>query len=161
MWATILTLLIAGALLLVVEVFIPGLIVGTIGTLALIAATVLTYTHYGTATGNLLLIVEIVAGVLFMVWWLCYLPRSSFARRWSLSAVDSSTVKKEPSTLVGQSGTALSTLRPAGFADIGGQRLNVVAEGELIPSGHRVRVIHVEGNRVVVRREETSPQISA
>lgn len=155
MWPIILTLLITGALLLFVEVFVPGLIVGTAGTLALIAATVLTYTHYGTTAGNLLLLAEMVLGALFVGWWLCYLPRSSFARRWSLGAVVSSTVEKEPSTLLGQTGTARSPLRPAGIAEIAGQRLDVLTEGDLIPSGHRIRVIKVEGNRIIVRREET------
>ena len=161
MWPTILTLLIAGVLLLVVEVFVPGLIVGTAGALALIAATILTYTHYGTGTGNLLLAAEIAGGVVFILWWLMYVPHSSFARRWSLGASVDATVKSEASTLIGQSGTAVSPLRPAGIAEVGGRRLDVVTEGDLIPVGHRVRVITVEGNRIVVRREENSPEISA
>ena len=161
MWPTILTLLIAGVLLLVVEVFVPGLIVGTAGALALIAATILTYTHYGAHAGNLLLAAEIAGGVVFIFWWLRYVPHSSFARRWSLGASVDASVKSEASTLIGQSGTEVSPLRPSGIAEVGGIRLDVVTEGDLIPVGHRVRVITVEGNRIVVRREESSHEVSA
>lgn len=161
MWPTILTLLIAGVLLLVVEVFVPGLIVGTAGACALIAATILTYTHYGVSAGNLLLLAEIVGGVIFFLWWLRYVPRSSFARRLSLSATVGAAVSSEEAALVGQSGTAISTLRPSGIVEVEGTRLDVVTEGELISPGERVRVIKVEGNRIVVRREENTPEVSA
>lgn len=161
MWPTILTLLIAGVLLLVVEVFVPGLIVGTAGALALIAATILTYTNYGATAGHIVLATEIAGGVIFVFWWLTYVPHSSIARRWSLGASVDATVKSEASTLIGQSGTAVSPLRPAGIAEVGGRRLDVVTEGDLIPVGHRIRVINVEGSRIVVRREEISPEVSA
>jgi membrane-bound serine protease (ClpP class) len=55
----------------------------------------------------------------------------------------------------------LSLLRPAGFAEIDGERVDVVAEGEMIEAGVPVVVSRMEGNRIVVRRrraprEETS-----
>ena len=40
--------------------------------------------------------------------------------------------------------------RPAGFAEIGGQRVDVVTRGENIEAGAVVKVLEVEGNRVVV-----------
>jgi membrane-bound serine protease (ClpP class) len=45
-------------------------------------------------------------------------------------------------------------LRPAGSAEFGDQRLDVVSDGDLVPKGSRVRVNHVEGSRVVVERIE-------
>ena len=53
--------------------------------------------------------------------------------------------------LLGAEGTARSYLRPAGVADIGNKRVNVVTEGQMVARGTRVKVVHVEGNRVVVR----------
>jgi membrane-bound serine protease (ClpP class) len=54
--------------------------------------------------------------------------------------------------LVGKTGVAASTLRPAGIADIDGKRVDVVSDGEFIEPGESIRVDHVDGNRVVVRR---------
>ncbi len=48
-------------------------------------------------------------------------------------------------------GIALTPLRPSGSAEIEGHRLDVVTEGEFIHTGMRVKVIKVEGSRVVVK----------
>jgi membrane-bound serine protease (ClpP class) len=57
--------------------------------------------------------------------------------------------------LVGKDGVAESMLRPAGVARLDGRRVDVVTRGEMIQAGERVRVLAVEGNRVVVARAET------
>ncbi|MCL4440895.1 MAG: hypothetical protein M1609_10005 [Firmicutes bacterium] len=51
----------------------------------------------------------------------------------------------------GKKGTALTPLRPSGTAEISGERLDVVTEGNFIPSGAPVEVVRVEGTRVVVK----------
>ena len=56
--------------------------------------------------------------------------------------------------LVGQSGTTSSPLRPAGHAQIGGRRVDVVSRGEHLDEGTAVVVLEVRGNRVVVGRAE-------
>lgn len=60
-------------------------------------------------------------------------------------------VETDPS-LVGMEGKALSVLRPAGIALIGDERLDVVSEGGYIEKGSSLKVIHVSGARVVVRK---------
>ena len=50
----------------------------------------------------------------------------------------------------GETGRALTVLRPAGIAEIGGRRLDVVTRGEFIPEGEALRVETVEGSRIVV-----------
>jgi membrane-bound serine protease (ClpP class) len=52
--------------------------------------------------------------------------------------------------LAGKEGLASTVLRPSGIAEIAGRRVDVVAEGRFIEAGERIRVIKVEGNRVVV-----------
>ena len=52
---------------------------------------------------------------------------------------------------VGKEGETTTVLRPSGMADVEGIRLNVVSEGEYIPNGTKVRVVRVDGARVVVR----------
>lgn len=55
----------------------------------------------------------------------------------------------------GKTGKALTTLRPSGVAEVFGQRLDVVTEGEFIQAGTAIEVIRVEGGRVVVRAVES------
>ena len=58
--------------------------------------------------------------------------------------------EQDPDLLTKQ-GVAISTLRPAGRAQIDGQLIDVVSEGEFINPGTTVEVIEVSGNKVVVR----------
>ena len=48
-------------------------------------------------------------------------------------------------------GIATSVLRPTGIADFDGVRLNVSSEGDYIPAGTKVRIIKVEGAKILVK----------
>ena len=61
------------------------------------------------------------------------------------------TLSEQPRSLVGQEGTALTGLRPAGKAKINGRLIDVVSDGPFIPQDRRIEVVAVSGNRVVVR----------
>ncbi len=54
--------------------------------------------------------------------------------------------------LLGKEGSTKSDLHPGGIAVIDGRRVDVVTEGGMIAKGQSIRVIEVEGNRVVVRQ---------
>jgi membrane-bound serine protease (ClpP class) len=53
---------------------------------------------------------------------------------------------------LGRMGRATTPLRPAGIAEIEGQRVDVVSNGELIEAGATVVVSRADGNRIVVQR---------
>jgi membrane-bound serine protease (ClpP class) len=55
--------------------------------------------------------------------------------------------------LLGAEGVATTALRPAGKARIGGERVDVVTEGDYVEAGVAVVVVAVEGARVVVRKK--------
>ena len=54
--------------------------------------------------------------------------------------------------LRGATGSAITTLRPAGVAFLNGDQYDVVSDGEFIPAGREIYVVHVEGRKIVVRR---------
>jgi len=56
--------------------------------------------------------------------------------------------------MAGRTGTALTTLRPAGRADFAGVLIDVVSNGDFIEKGTCVRVLEVSGSRVVVEPVE-------
>ncbi|CAN5565349.1 hypothetical protein BH09CHL1_BH09CHL1_34740 [soil metagenome] len=55
-------------------------------------------------------------------------------------------------SLVGVSGIAVTPLHPSGTAEIGGSRIDVVAEGDFIDEGDVIVVVLDEGYRRVVQR---------
>lgn len=63
-----------------------------------------------------------------------------------------SVVLDDPPAELGEQGVALTTLRPSGKAEMDGRVVDVVADGGFIAQGERVRVIAIDGLRVVVER---------
>jgi len=57
----------------------------------------------------------------------------------------------EPLVRLGDVGTALTKLRPAGKAMINGRRVDVVTQGQMLDEGCSIEVVEVSSNRVVVR----------
>lgn len=154
----------AGILLLLTEAFVlPGFgIAGILGILAFLAAIMLSTVGDGASFEALInaatrLGISMVVAILASLLLLRFLPRTRFGRHLILQTEleAGSGFTSEPARehdLVGQTGTATTTLRPAGIANIEGQRIDVVSDGEYIEAGSPVRVDHVDGNRVVVRR---------
>lgn len=68
--------------------------------------------------------------------------RQEIAKRESLRSYDH---------LVGEIGTVLTPLRPAGKIRVGDQFVDVVADGEIVDVGERVEVVSARGNHIVVR----------
>ncbi len=58
----------------------------------------------------------------------------------------------EHEALLGKEGVASTPLRPSGMGLIDGRRVNVAADGEFIERDCPIKVVEVEGNRVVVRK---------
>jgi membrane-bound serine protease (ClpP class) len=159
-----LLLVAAGIILLAFEIFvIPGFgIAGTLGILAILAGLVLSLVGAGdTATfilkaaGRVVgsLAVALIASLVL----LRFLPRLPFGRRLILetglsAARGFASPPEGDSRWLGKRGRASSTLRPAGIAEIEGERVDVVSEGELIDAGQFIEVTRVDGNRIVVRR---------
>jgi membrane-bound serine protease (ClpP class) len=54
---------------------------------------------------------------------------------------------------IGDSGIAMTLLRPSGKVKIKNQIFDVVAEGEFIKKGSPVKIIGIQGNRVIVSRK--------
>ncbi|HKE00911.1 MAG TPA: NfeD family protein, partial [Planctomycetota bacterium] len=87
-------------------------------------------------------------------------PRTPWGRRMILAgptfAKDPAATDPRVRDLLDKSGVAVSYLRPSGIAEIEGRRVDVVADGELLPAGTRLRVTRLDGNRVVVARATDS-----
>ncbi len=59
---------------------------------------------------------------------------------------------------LGRTGVAMTALRPSGTAVFDDLRLDVVSSGDMISRGSRVKIIQVEGNRIIVEQIEPSEE---
>jgi membrane-bound serine protease (ClpP class) len=147
--ALVVALMVCGMILLIAEVaIIPGFGVAGMSAAGLIVGGVLfAWARFGVTwgVGSLLLSGAATGAVLVLA------PRTRAGRHLVLStALRSPATSEARAALVGREGRAITALRPAGAVEIDGQRLDVVTEGVFVDAGQPVRVLSVEGARIVV-----------
>ncbi len=147
-------LLIAGLFLVGAEIFVPGGILGVMGGVALLLAIIIAFPAFGAFWGLISAVSVILLVGLVMFLWIKLFPKTSLGKKMTVSTDlhDSKATEDGLSDLINKTGTALSDLRPSGFAMIDGRRTDVVTEGQMISKGEEVEVIEIEGNRVVVAK---------
>ena len=150
-------LFLTGIVLIIVEAFvIPGFgVAGAAGLAALVAGIVLTA---GSITQGLisLVVALAVAAAAILLSFKFGRTRKVWEKLILSVSMDKQSGYSAPSVslqqYLGREGTALTTLRPSGTVEVDGERLDVVAEGSYIAKDTPVRIIKVEGARVVVRQ---------
>lgn len=147
-----------GVLLMVLEVFMPGFGLPGISGIALsIASIVLTWTRFGglAALGLTLIILAVMA--IFISIALRSAANGKISKS-SLILNDTESVEKGYSAaddmdiFLNREGTASTALRPAGIGEFDGVRLNVLTEGDYIPENTNIKIVQVDGSRILVKR---------
>jgi membrane-bound serine protease (ClpP class) len=153
-------LLVIGIALLGVELFVtPGFGVGGIlGVLALLGGTGVAWVMLGPAWGALVVVLTVaVSTALFIAAMKTGVIKRRLVLEQSLVR-GQGTESEELRGLVGAPGVAHSDLRPAGIAEIEGKRIDVVSDGGFLERGTPIRVVAVDGPRVVVARDAARQQ---
>ena len=138
-------------LLLLIEIIIPGGIIGIIGLICIVTGVVLGFLQ-SAVLGFALSSGVLVLGVIVFNLWVKFFPKTSIGKEIFLDkdAKDWQGYEKSNKELLGLSGITHTALRPSGLAVINDQRVDVVTQGELIDKGEPIKVLEVEGNRIVV-----------
>ena len=86
-----------------------------------------------------------------------FLPKTTFYNRLVLGtsgpsgpSLSATSIDSPALVKTGETGVAKSILRPSGKAMFGDRMLDVVTDGEFVDSGSRIKVIAIEGARIVV-----------
>jgi membrane-bound serine protease (ClpP class) len=149
-----------GFVALFLELFVPAAgVIGAMGIVCMVVATVFAYRSMGTGVGTVFLAGILIGTPAMIMLGLKAFPKSFIGKRLILhqsmeqeSGFSSSDVEAYRE-LLGREGVAATTLRPAGMAVIGNRKYSVVTGGEMIQKDEAVRVVKVEGNRIVVRKK--------
>lgn len=152
--------LIAGLIMLVIEMFTPG--VGAPGVVGLVclAAVVVLQIGWGSPKIGLLIVAIVLVILLLMLLWFIRsfqkgrLSRSPIVLHDSIDSDSAPVTKDEKSDLVGKRGTSLTPLRPSGIAEIGGVRVNVSTTGAFIGADKAVIVVGANGFDVLVQEAD-------
>ncbi|MDV7765146.1 nodulation protein NfeD [Peribacillus sp. CSMR9] len=149
-----LAMFIIGVILVLVEFFIPGGIIGLLGFTAIVGSLFLASGDPVHMTISLLIAVT-VSILVFILLVKVFGKQMKFFRKMILT--DATKTEQgyvsNPNRvdLLGVEGKALTDLRPSGTALIKDERVDVVTEGSFISKGSSIMIVKVEGSRVVVR----------
>lgn len=141
-------LLSLGYVLLLLEIFVPGGVLGILGILGVVYGCYVAFglgPSWGFAAVGLSAVLTFIGVRVFI--------RSRTAKKMVLDVPEAREWKANDESLgnlIGKSGRTLTPLRPAGLAEIDEERIDVVADNEFIDADVAIRVFEVEGNRVVV-----------
>ncbi|MBB6445980.1 membrane-bound ClpP family serine protease [Bacillus benzoevorans] len=149
-----LVLFAAGIILILLEMVLPGGIIGIIGFGAFLASFFLAAGNFVHMAFSLLIAftVSILASIVMIK---VYDRKMKFFKK--LILTDATTTEsgyvsnRNRTELLGIIGMALTDLRPSGTVLVEDERIDVVSEGSFIAKGTKVKFIKVEGSRIVVR----------
>jgi membrane-bound serine protease (ClpP class) len=150
-------LLALGLVLIVLELMFPTLgALGVAAALCIIGAIAVAFSQDKQAGVWFLVATAVLVPTALMIG-LKLLPNSPVGKyliNRGTTITDTAAVDVRDRALLGKTGVAENFLRPAGTIHIDGRRVDVVTRGEPIEAGARVKVLEIEGNRVVVVRDD-------
>src|SRR5699024_5250719 len=148
----VVTLLIIGIIFIILEFFVAGGILGIIGVISIIVSLFLAgYDITQMAMSiSIACIVAIIAAIILFKWvgtergiLKKIVLKDRTTTELGYISADNQTYR------VGETGVAVTDLRPAGIMECGQERLDVVSEGAYIERGQQVKIIKVEGMKIV------------
>lgn len=150
---TIIILFVSAMLLILAEFLVPGGLLGILGAGMLFASCGIGWYHYPDY-GIFIVIGELLGTAMSILLGMYLLSRTEAMNPLIMDARQNkgegwSAPTADPE-LMGTTGQVHTALRPAGTILVNGKRIDAVSDGEFIDAGAAVRVIEVEGNRVVV-----------
>jgi membrane-bound serine protease (ClpP class) len=149
-------LVIIGFVFVVAEIFTVSFGLFTLCALGALIGGIIVGFNAGPAWGVTLTVLVVVFVPVLVVTLLKTMPNTRWGRRLipespKLADVSGTGVAQNLHLLIGREGRTLTMCRPAGTAEFGGERCDVVSEGLVIGPDRPVKVIGVQGNRIVVR----------
>ncbi|MBA3063097.1 MAG: nodulation protein NfeD [Atribacteria sp.] len=154
-------LFVIGLLLLLAEIFfIPGFgLAGISGIATILASIFLTFGNIIQATYSILIALGISVIGFFLL--IKYIPSTRTWRKFVLSTEQKKELgytvgTKDLKRLIGGKGISITPLRPSGIVEVNGKKLDALTRGEYVDSNTKIKVISIEGNKIVVEAVDAS-----
>ncbi|PTU87256.1 serine protease [Staphylococcus pasteuri] len=146
-----------GVLFVIIELFIVGAVIGIIGIILISISIVMLGNNLLLMLGNVIvaLILSIIEWVVLVKIFKKKIPfLDKVILKDSTNAESGFTSHDDRSHLVGKTAQTVTDLRPAGIIKLDDERIDAVSDGTFILRNRQVKILEVEGTRVVVREIE-------
>jgi len=156
---TVIILFIAGAILVAAEILVPGAVLGILGGLCLLGGVTAAFLQLGAEGGAVATGAALAIGAVMLYLEFVVLPKSRFARKFSMTETVSSRSQPEVAdrpAVLGREVVAVTTLAPSGYVELAGRRYEAFSQSGLAAAGARLRVVDVDNFRLVVTQIKES-----
>ncbi len=148
---------IVGVIFIIIEILTP-----TVGLLAGIGVVAIFYSLILAMGGDInaiyMMAISLVIAIIIFAIIIKKLPSSKLWKKIILTNTSSTeqgyVSSVDYSQYLNKEGIVLTELRPSGSVEIDGVPVDVVSEGKFISKGEKVRVVKIEGMRIIVRKIE-------
>jgi membrane-bound serine protease (ClpP class) len=153
-WEAIILFLVGFSLLLAEIFLIPGFgLTGISGIIAILTSIFLTFGNIIQAVYSILIALGFTIVGFFLL--IRYIPATRTWRKFILFTKQEKELGytvgiKNSKRLIGKEGIAITPLRPSGMVEVNGEKLNAITRGEYVDSNTKIKIISVEGNKIVV-----------
>lgn len=149
-----LTLWLLGLVLIFLEFYLPGAVMGTAGGLLILASIFLFVTLYPSplwiALFFIAVAISIGAVIKFAIW---YIPRTKSNKSiYSDDAQVGFQASSFDKSLVGKRGVVISDLKPGGYILVDGAQQQALSESGYVVAGEEVLVLRGEGDSLIVKK---------
>jgi membrane-bound ClpP family serine protease len=145
-----------GVVVVIAEIILPSGGIISILALSIFAYSLfIVFTDISTAAGVVFVAADLVLIPVLVIVGLKLMAKSPVTLRKTLSREEGVSVQSQDlDSYIGEKGTAVTDLRPAGIAAINGKRMDVVTRGEYVEKDAAVIVAAVTGNQIIVRKAD-------
>ena len=152
---TILLFFVLGIVLLVLDLFLPGVVLSLLGVFAILAGTASAFNQFGVGGG--LLAFGSGAVLLTVALYIEYsvLPKTRWGKKFFLHAAIDGTSQApaaETAALTGREAVALTPLMPSGQIEIGGKRYEALSLDGHVAKGARLKVTGAQNFSLTVSK---------
>ena len=160
-WAVL--LLVGGLLLVIVEFLIPSSgILGVLAAISILSAIIMAFNERGAVVGMLFIGITVLSIPILLIGGFKILPHTPIGRQLISESPSGDEVISDMATrrnmreMIGWIGRSTSPMLPSGSIEVEGQTLDAVSQGMAIDANMPVKIIDVQGTRIIVRpcREE-------
>jgi len=161
----IIGLVIAGVLLIAVEIIVPGGILGLLGGVVLFAAVGYAFTEFGLMGAGVTFLASVVLTAIVVILEFYILAQTKFGQKLALSSASTGRIRYGSrddqfdaggdSDLTGKRGEAVTAMAPSGRIVIDGKTYEAYSQSGFLERGEAVEVIGRDAFRVVVQKPQS------
>jgi membrane-bound ClpP family serine protease len=151
-------LFVIGAILLGLEVIVPGAILGIIGGVAMLVGVIVAFDQFGFQGGGMAAVAAVVLVAFTLYLEFVLLPRSRLAKTFSMTATVAG--RSQPVLadrgVIGRRVVAITPLAPSGVVELDGRHYEAFARDGHVSAGTQLDIIDLDTFRLVVSKTSTS-----